>query len=61
MIKEYGLVCNNQEILQTTVDKDAFPTRMVAELGPLNRCLPACLPGDLPPWEQIPAPCGQPH
>ena len=35
--KQYTLPCLEAEILQATVDKDMFPTFLLAEAGELNR------------------------
>lgn len=36
--KRYTVPCLEAEILQATVDKDNFPTFLLAEAGELNRC-----------------------
>lgn len=40
--KRYTVPCLEAEILQATVDKDMFPTYLLAEAGELNRYLLCC-------------------
>ncbi len=39
IIKTYDLDCTNSEVLHATVDKDSYPTQVIAEASELNKIL----------------------